>query len=471
MLRRLTSPGRAAPGPAPGTAPGAPGDPAAPSLRALLRRGARLAVGAAATVARSGCGSTIAQGFTGGEPPADRLNFWNPFTGGDGARMVAMQQEYEKAHPENSLRATTFVWGNPYYTKLSLATVGDRPPHVAVAHLSKLPVLARAGLLTELPGDALAGQGMTPEKFDAKPWRKSHVDDRLYGVPLDTHPFVLYFRTDIAEKAGLLDGGELAGVDGPDEFAAALRAAKEVTGAFGGSVASIKDSATQFRLFLSFYTQLGGRPLVADAGATVTVDLDAAEEALAYIRRLGEEKLIPTGADGQAAITMLTTGQAGFLMDGVWQIVAVLDSKVGFDMRPLPRIFSDAPYACFADSHALVLPRQPKRDDARVDLSLEFAASLLDSSRLWAEGGHIPAWLPTQRSAAYRELTPQSHYTEAAEGAAYDPVAWYGGAGSNLQINVGDAVTAALTGRSSPRAAAERVRSELRTLADVESPI
>jgi multiple sugar transport system substrate-binding protein len=467
MLRRLTSPGRAAPDPA----PAAPAAPVAPSRRALLRGTAGLAAGAAATAALSGCGNTIAQGFTGGEPPADRLNFWNPFTGGDGERMVAMQEEYEKAHPENSLRATTFVWGNPYYTKLSLATVGDRPPHVAIAHLSKLPVLAQAGLLTELPADALAKQGMTPEKFDTKPWRKSHVDERLYGIPLDTHPFALYFRTDIAEKAGLLDGGELVDIDGPDQFADALRAAKEVTGVWGGSIASVKDTATQFRLFLSLYTQLGGRPLVADAGATVQVDLDAAEEALAYVQRLGKEKLIPTGANGQAAITLLTNGEAGFLMDGVWQIIAVLDAGVKFDMRPLPRIFSDAPYACFADSHALVLPRPPKQDDARLDLSLEFAASLLDSSKLWAEGGHVPAWLPTQRSAAYRELTPQSHYTAAAEGAVYDPVAWYGGAGSNLQNDVGDAVTAALTGRSSPRATAERVRNALRTLADVESPI
>ncbi|GAA2672037.1 extracellular solute-binding protein [Streptomyces aculeolatus] len=467
MLRRLDSPGRAAPGPTRGT----PDDRPAPSRRALLRGGAGLAAGAAATAALTGCGSTIAQGFTGGEPPADRLNFWNPFTGGDGERMVAMQELYEKAHPDSTLRATTFVWGNPYYTKLSLATIGKRPPHVAIAHLSKLPVLAQAGLLSELPADALAAQGMTPEKFDAKPWRKSHVDDRLYGVPIDTHPFALYFRTDIAEKAGLLEGGELADVDGPDKFADALRAAKEVTGVWGGSVASIKDTATQFRMFLSFYSQLGGRPLVADGGSSVRVDLDAAEEALAYIQRLGKEKLIPTGANGQAAITLLTNGEAGFLMDGVWQIVAVLDSGVKFDMRPLPRVFDDAPYACFADSHALVLPRPPKEDDARLELSLEFTASLLDSSKLWAEGGHIPAWLPTQRSAAYQELTPQSHYTAAAEGAVYDPVAWYGGAGSNLQNRVGDAVSAALAGRATPRAAANRVRSVLTKLADVESPI
>ncbi|WP_419994373.1 extracellular solute-binding protein [Streptomyces boninensis] len=439
--------------------------------RSLLRGGAALAAAAASAGALSGCGNTIAQGFSGGAPEARRLNFWNPFTGGDGARMVALVDAYKKAHPRNAVKATTFLWGNPYYTKLSLSGVGGRPPQVAIAHLSKVPVLAEAGLLSELDLADLAKHGMTPDRFDVKPWKKAHYGGKLQAIPLDTHPFVLYFRTDLAKKAGLMDGGKLTDLDGPDKFIDALKAMKEVTKGFGAAIASTKDPSTQFRFFYSFYRQLGGTPLVADNGAKVQVQQDAAEEALAYIQRLGKEKLVPRGADGAGAITMLTTGRAGFLLDGVWQVISVQDSKVKFDMQPIPRIFDDAPYACFADSHALVLPKAQSDDAQRLDLSLQFCGSLLQSSASWAEGGHVPAWLPTQRSAAYKKLTPQSHYVEASDGAVYDPVAWYGGAGSNLQNRVGEAVQGALYGRKSPKASAEQMRSSLEKLASVESPI
>ncbi|GAA5005238.1 extracellular solute-binding protein [Streptomyces siamensis] len=446
--------------------------PSAPSRRLLLR--AALALGTTAAGATlTGCGNTLAQGFTGGAPASARLNFWNPFTGGDGARMVAMEKAYGAGHPGTTLKSSTFVWGNPYYTKLTLATLGDRPPQVAVAHLSKVPTLAEAGLLTELAPEALARHGMTAERFDAKPWAKAHLDGSLYAVPLDTHPFVLYFRTDIAKKAGLLDGsGQLTAIDGPDRFIDALKAAKEVTKNWGGSVAAIKDASTQYRLFLSLYHQLTSSPLVTDQGRRVSIDTGAAEEALAYIRRMTvEEKVLPTGVDSPGAITLLTTGKAGFLMDGVWQVVAVQDAKVAFDMRPFPRIFTDRPYACFADSHALVLPKAPSAKAQRLDTSLEFVRAMLGSSQLWAEGGHVPAWLATQRSAAYKKLVPQSHYAAAADGAVYDPVAWYGGAGSTLQIVVGDAVTSVFTGAKSPRAAAAAMRSRLRKQADTASPV
>ncbi|MFS8198077.1 extracellular solute-binding protein [Streptomyces sp. CWNU-52B] len=446
--------------------------PPGPSRRRLLRGTLSLGAAAASAAALSGCDSTLAQGFTGGAPTSSRLNFWNPFTGGDGERLLAMEAAYRAGHRATDLKSATFVWGNPYYTKLTLATLGDRPPQVAISHLSKVPTLAEAGLLTELRPADLAEHGLTEDKFDARPWKKSQLDGKLYAVPLDTHPFVLYFRTDIAEKAGLLDGrGRLTDVDGPDEFIDALRAAKEVTGQWGGSVASVKDASTQFRLFWSFYRQIGGGDLVADQGKKVVIDTAAAAEALAYIRRLTQEKVVPTTTDGPGAITMLTTGKAGFLMDGVWQVLTVQGAKVKFDMRPLPRIFDDAPYACAADSHALVLPKAPSEAAQRLDLSLGFAASLLGSSKLWAEGGHIPAWLPTQRSAAYRALEPQSHYAAAADGAAYDPVAWYGGAGSSLQNIIGDAVTSVFTGAASPTAGAARMRRELRDIASRPSPL
>ena len=65
----------------------------------------------------------------------------------------------------DSLQAATFTWGNPYYTKVTLATIGDAPPDVAVSHLTREKNLARAGLLTEITDDMLALVGLSPSRL------------------------------------------------------------------------------------------------------------------------------------------------------------------------------------------------------------------------------------------------------------------------------------------------------------------
>ncbi|OEV29023.1 hypothetical protein AN219_18930 [Streptomyces nanshensis] len=427
----------------------------------------------AAAGALSGCGSPVGQAFTGSAGPPSLLNFWHPFTGGDGAQLDAMQSAYRKENPGVDLKTTTLVWGAPYYTKLTLATLGNRPPQIAITHVSRLPTLAASGLLREISGSELEEHGLTPDRFKKAAFRSAHHDGRLYALPIDTHPFVLYYRTDVAKKAGLLDeAGRLTDVDGPEKFLDALRAAKQATGVWGGSIATVKDPATCWRLFWSLYRQLGA-DLITDAGRKVVMDVGAAEEALAFIHRMAAEKLIPPGADGDGgAITLLTSGKAGFLMDGEWQLLAVQGAvKDKFDMRTFPRIFRDAPYACAADSHAFILPSAPSEKAQRAGKALEFARSMLDESLLWAKGGHIPAWQSTERSDAYHRLEPQAHYRDAADSAAYDPAAWYSGADSNLYRRFSDVVSSVVGGDTRPGPGAARMRAAIKDLAGMEAPV
>ena len=89
--------------------------------------------------------------------------------------------------------------------------------------------------------------------------------------------------------------------------------------------------------------------------------------------------------------------------------------------------------------------------------------SFLDQSKTWAEGGHVPAWVPFRDSAEYKAMTPQSNYAAAAAGAAYDPEGWYSGSGSNIAT--------VLSGQQEPDAALAQMRTQLTALADTASPI
>ncbi|MFI6070340.1 extracellular solute-binding protein [Actinoplanes sp. NPDC051343] len=447
-----------------------PNMPRAGLSRRGLLRGFTAAAGLGAAGALAGC-STVLGGLSTSPEAAGSLDYWNLFGGGDGVRMQQMLDTYQRNHSAVDLSAVTLAWGNPYYTKLSLATIGDKPPEVAISHLTRMKNLVQAGLLQELDPAVLARHGLAPDRFTTRAWQAGLVDGRIYCIPLDTHPFVMFYNTDVCKKAGLLDAdGKLAPLNSPEAFTDAMRRAKKVTGAYGGVVAFISETATPWRIFQSLYAQLGGQ-VIADRGRQVIIDDAKATEVLTFMRSLTSSGLFPAAADYQGSIAMFANGQAGFYFQGEWEISTFQTAKMPFSMTLFPHVYAEGPYACQADSHTFVLPRQPNDDPARLDRSLEFVTAMLGQSNIWAQGGHVPAWRPFRDSAEYRQMTPQSNYASAADSAAYDAEAWYSGSGSNFEIVTGSVIGAVLAGQVAPAAAVRQMRSTLGNLARTPSPI
>ncbi|HTF07257.1 MAG TPA: extracellular solute-binding protein [Asanoa sp.] len=437
--------------------------------RNLSRRQLLAVAGLGATAALTGC-STVAGGLTTSRDTGT-LDFWNLFGGGDGVRMQQMLDGFRAEHTDIELAAVTLAWGNPYYTKLSLATLGDRPPEVAISHLTRMKNLVRASLLEELRPDDLARHGMTPDKFNQRAWEAALVDGKAYCIPIDTHPFVMFYNTDICQQAGLLDSaGKLTPFDSEAAFTDAMRKAKEVTGGSGGALAFTSETATPWRMFQSFYSQLGGQMLAED-GTKVVIDDAKATRVLAFMQSLTRDGLFPNPIDYQGSIAMFANGQTAFLFQGEWEITTFQTAKMPFSMTLFPNVFGGSNYAVQADSHTFVLPRQPSRDAARLDRSLTFIRSMLDQSKTWTEGGHVPLWLPFAESGDYAQMSPQSNYASAADGAAYDAEGWYSGSGSNFEIITGSAIGDVLSGAATPQQAIAQMRGNLEQLAGTPSPL
>lgn len=444
-----------------------------PSASALSRR-RFLTVGGGLTVAGAlaACGSPIATSFTGGQPQTADVIFWHLFGGGDGANMATMVSDYEKASGQ-SVEATLLSWGNPYYTKLALSTSSGRPPDVAIAHLSRLPLLAQAGLVEPI-GEPFTAAGITQDEFTPAAWQKATVSGTTYAVPLDTHPFVLYYNLDLAKKAGLLDpsGTKLKPMKGSDDFTQAITAMKEAGGGPYGAVATITaDPSTCWRMFMMVYSGIAG-PLVADSGTKVTIDPAAAEETFAFWQGLTVgKKLMPTTATNTTSSSLFGQGRVGFLFDGVWQLPTYRDVKgLKFSVEPFPALLGDKPVA-YADSHSLIIPRSTTRPAARTTDAVDFIRGLLDRSLTWAQGGHVPAWLPVQKSAEFAALEPQSSYVQAAFNAVYDPPGWYTGAGSDFQTAMGSVIAGVMSGGIKPKAGVDAMTASLKTFSTARPPV
>ena len=441
------------------------------------RRFLAMSGGLTLTGALSACSSPVLTSITGGQPATADVIYWNLFGGGDGLNMTAMVAAFERSS-HLSVESTLLTWGNPYYTKLALAASSGRPPDVAISHLSRLPLLAEAGLLEPVEQAGVQAAGITQGKFTPAAWAKATLHGTVYAVPLDTHPFVMFYNVDLAKKAGLLNtaGDNLRPMTGRDDFVHALKAMKEAGGGYGAISANTADPATTWRWFMTLYSGLAG-PIVSDQGTRVTIDRAALEETFAFMQSLtGKLGLMPGNAADATVTELFSQGKAGFLFDGEWQIptyrgVKLPDGKpLSFNVVPFPAILGPK-LVSYADSHSLIIPRNPVRSAKRTADAVAFIKGLLDRSSIWAGGGHIPAWLPVQTSKAFLDLKPQSNYRQAAFNAVYDPPGWYTGAGSDFQLAMGGVITEVLAGQVSPQQGVSAMTASLKSFSTAIPPV
>jgi multiple sugar transport system substrate-binding protein len=425
----------------------------------LTRRRLLAGAGAVGLAAMAGV-ATAGSPFGGGRRT---IEFWHLFGGGDGARLTEMLGKVR----DFKVRPLILPWGNPYYTKLSLAAVGGRPPDVAVVHATRLQGFAPAGLLEPLDPGVLAQHGLSQDRFLPKPWAAGQVQGTQFAIPLDTHPFVLYVNTELAGKAGLLDGdGVLKNLDGEDALLDAFDAVKKATGKSG--VVFETRGVTPWRLFLTLYSQAGGEPILADEGRTVNLDDAKALRALEWIAEPAKRGSGGADVDYQASVAFFGNQSAAFTLNGEWEVTTFQTQKLKFDMRPVPNIMGTAHTQ--ADSHTFVLPKK-HRTPEQLDAALGFIAELIRQGQTWAKGGHVPAYKPIYESDAYHKLVPQSHYASVASTVVYDPPAWYSGSGSDLELQAGAAFQPVATGQSSPRQGLSAFHAYLDRLSGVASPV
>ena len=408
--------------------------------------------------------TTTGSPFAGGN---QTVSFWHLFGGGDGERLTGILADIASEHPDSDVRELILPWGNPYYTKLALAAVGGSPPDVAVVHATRIPSFAPAGLLEELTPELLARHDLDGDRFLEQPWKSGQSGGKQYAIPLDTHPFVLYYNTELCEKAGLLEGGKLPALDGPDGLLDACEAIKEETGKTG--LVFETRGVTPWRVFLTLYEQLEGPPILEDAGTRIGMDDATAVKALEWMAEPKKRGVAAPDLDYQGSVAFFSNGTAAFSLNGEWEVTTYQAMKMKFGMRTVPTIF-DRP-ANQGDAHTFVIPRNASRSPERLDAALEFVSRLVRKGLDWAKGGHVPAYRETFESEEYRKLSPQSDYAEAAERVVFDPLAWYSGSGSNLETNAGSAFKPVIVGAQKPEQGLATFRDYLERVSKKEPPV
>ncbi|MFC4009393.1 extracellular solute-binding protein [Nonomuraea purpurea] len=430
------------------------------SRRNLLGGGLAL-VGATAT------GCAIPVGFGSSQT---RVRYWHFLTASDGSIMNQMVKAFAKDNPDIFVEENVLAWGEPYYTKIAMAGAGGRSPDLATFHLARLAGIGAGDILDPIDLDLLAQTGLRAADFSPPIWERAHLDGVLYAIPLDAHPMVQYYNTDICGKAGLLGpDGKLRPTKGVDELLAALNKAKAVMGGRPPLACDTLGLGTvgPWRVWWTLYSQTGGT-LLSDGGTKITIDDTKALDALRLMHRLAREGLSDTRTDYSASVASFTNGLAAFLWNGDWETTGLKERGTPFSITRFPSVFGG--WSAQADCHAFVLPHQRSRDPEVERATYRFIASLVRHSADWAVAGHVPAYLPTLQEPEYLALQPQSEYRSVVTDVALDPQVWFAGSASRLWIEIGDAFSPVMTGQRTPEEGLAAAKRGLNRLLSAPNP-
>ena len=384
------------------------------SRRGLLGLGAAVGVGAA--VSACGGGSSGTPGAAGGakiaegayEGPKVDLAFWNGFTGGDGAFMKTMVEQFNSENDNIAVKMNTLDWGD-FYSKMPNAVASGAGPDVGAMHIDQVGTNAARGVIQPLD-NMVEALKLEESDFSEIVWNAGIYDDKRYAIPLDIHPLGFYYNKTLLSAAGIEEPPQ-----DRESWEATLKALKEsgvdkpywATATFPGHL-----------IFASLLEQFGGS-LFNEEGTEATFNSEAGVEALTWHTSHIPE-YSPPNVTQDAELTAFQQGRNALTFNGIWQILN-LDKTEGLEygVAPFPQIGSEK--AVWASSHQLTVMRQAKQDENKLHASRQFLNYISEASAEWAKGGQIPARNSARESAEFTALEGQNTLAEQLDYVVFPP--------------------------------------------------
>ena len=392
--------------------------------------------------------------------------WWDFLSGGDGVRMKQLISEFNEANSGDvTIDATTLEWGVPFYTKVQTSVAVGLAPDIMTYHASRIPLALKQGVLDEITPADWEAMGLGEDDFAAQIWDGvTGSDGKIYGVPLDTHPIVLYYNKDLLGAAGQLNAnGTPKGMGSRSEFTAMLQAIADSGDAKFPLGSVTADGNFMFRTIYSLMGQQSGE-LLTDGEFLAGDNADKLINALAVLQEWTNAGLQSTYTDYPATVALFTSGEAAMMINGVWEVPTMADMHAKgklfeWGAVELPVIF-DKP-ATYSDSHVFAIPAGSSQDPDKRAAVLKVMSEILNGSLFWATAGHIPAYNAVTNSAEYKIMEPNATYSSLTANMIYDPKTPLAGVAGPMFDVMSTYFVPTLNGEMDPAKAVEEIAYEL----------
>ncbi|WP_328912572.1 MULTISPECIES: extracellular solute-binding protein [unclassified Streptomyces] len=271
-------------------------------------------------------------------PAKARLTMWA--MGGDGDNLPKLLKQFEDENPGYSVDVTSIPWQDAA-SKFRTAEAGGVTPDIAQVGTTLM------GGITD--GFEPVPDGTDTSVYFSGPLASARVDGRTVGVPWAVDTRVLFYRTDLAEKAGF---------DGPPKTWDDLKKLARGTQTAGGAKWGIRMATTPDQdLQNSFaFPWSNGAQIISADGSKWTFDTPETIAAYRYYQSFYTEGIAdrkPSSGAG-AAESAFVNGQLGVLVAGAGES-ELLDQAGGpqfkdmYALAPFPKQKSATSFAGGSD--------------------------------------------------------------------------------------------------------------------------
>ena len=361
--------------------------------------------------------------------------------GNEGVKLKVLADAFMAEHPGVTVNVTPVDWGQAV-AKLQTAIAGKQTPDVSQMGTDMMGQFAATGALETVPAN------FEPGTFFESAWNTNIVDGTVSGVPWYVETRLLYYRTDIAEKAGIT-----AAPATWDDLMAMAKAMQ----AKGDAKWGISLGTKNWQEYLPFLWSNGGA--VMDDQGKYQLNSTQAVEALTYYASFFKDKLSPTSVPEGFDITpAFVAGTHPMFFSGPWHLGLIKEAGgSGFETKwaiaPMPKKVSST---SFLGGSNLVVYKESKNKD----LAWAFVQYLSDPKTQvawYAEATDLPAVTAAWDDPALTGDKNVALFGEQLKSTMAQPAtATWSELGTSLNATLEKLTTGAMT----PQAAADEMQAE-----------
>lgn len=235
--------------------------------------------------------------------------------GAEGEKLDVLAKDFMAENPEITVKVTPIAW-DVAHDKLLTSVAGNKTPDVSQMGTTWMGEFAATGALDEVP------ENIDQSAFFESAQSTGVVDDTAYGVPWYVETRLLYYRTDIAEKAGITK---------PPATWDELKTMAEAMQSKGGAKYGISLSPANWQELLPFMWQNGGD--VLSEGGEFAFDSPENVEALEFYQSFFKDGLtaasVPEGFD---IVPVFIQGTHPMFFSGPWHM-SLIEEQGGAEIE------------------------------------------------------------------------------------------------------------------------------------------
>jgi multiple sugar transport system substrate-binding protein len=272
------------------------------------RRIAAVVAVAAALILAAGCGrgsggtqdqaKSVSNGKAAGE-----ITVWA--MGTEGEKLAVFAKDFTAENPDAKVTVTAVPW-DAAHQKIASAIAAKQTPDVSMIGTTWQGEFAKTGALDPTPTDLIKGDAFFPGA-----WATTQVNGTAYSVPWYVETRVVYYRKDLAAKAGFTSAPKTW-----DELKAMAKGMQAKAGAKWGIY--LQPGKTGSWQSVLPFAWSNGASIADDKG--YTFNNPETTEALQYYQSYFTEKIAPTELAEGALEPGFVKGQIGAFLSGPWHV-------------------------------------------------------------------------------------------------------------------------------------------------------